>query len=138
MTTKPRGGSVSADKLQAENEFLRRGGFAEEIGKTVRVLLICLTSFGIVYLGGHAIEALAGKETDANILVSMIGTVEISMMLSWVFGAGGIAYGKAQQKLRKSTVERLHGRIESLEAELDPKRTSSKLTKRGDTNPEDE
>jgi hypothetical protein len=137
MSTKPRGSGQSVDRLQAENDFLRRGGFAEEIGKTVRVLLICLAVVGIVYLLGHAVETLAGKETEANIFVNLLGKLEISFVLSWIVGGAGLAYGLSQKKLRKSTVERLQKRIKELEADIDPTRTSSKLTPSGDTNPED-
>jgi len=115
MSTKPRG-STSVERLQAENDFLRRGGIAEEVGKSIRVLLICAAAVAITYLLGHAIESLSGKETDANIIVSL---------------------GRSQMKLRKATIERLHGRIKSLEEGIDPGRTTSKLTKSGDTNPGD-
>jgi hypothetical protein len=128
---------ATIDRLQAENDFLRRGGVAEEIGKSVRVLLICAAIIAVAYLLGHAIESLAGKETDANIFVNLLGKLEISVILSWVVGGAGVAYGRSQMKLRKTTVQRLHGRIKSLEIEIDPARQSSKLTPRGDTNPED-
>jgi hypothetical protein len=128
---------VTVDRLQAENDFLRRGGIAEEIGKTVRVLLVCGALVAIVYLLGHALEALAGKETDANIFVNLLGKLEASVILSWVVGGAGVVYGRSQMKLRKTTIERLQSRLKSLEEQLDPHRTSSKLTPRGDTNPED-
>jgi len=136
MSTKPRG-STSVERLQAENDFLRRGGIAEEVGKSIRVLLICAAAVAITYLLGHAIESLSGKETDANIIVSLLGKIEISVVLSWVVGAAGVVYGRSQMKLRKATIERLHGRIKSLEEGIDPGRTTSKLTKSGDTNPGD-
>lgn len=136
MATKQRG-AVTVESLQAENEFLRRGSIAEEIGKTVRVLLVSLAGIAIVYLVGHAIEALAGKDTDANIFVDLFGKLEVAAALSWMVGGGGVVYGRAQSKLRKSAVERLHGRIKDLETQIDPTRTSSKLTPRGDTNPGD-
>lgn len=137
MAPKSRGGSLSADRLQAENEFLRRGGMAEEIGKSVRVLLVCVSAVCIVYLLAHAIESLAGKQTDASILVNLLGKLEISVLLSWAVGGAGLMYGRSQNRLRKRTIERLHGRIKDLESEIDPGRTSSKLTPRGETNPED-
>ena len=136
MASKSRG-VPTVDRLQAENDFLRRGGIADEIGKSVRVLLICAAAVAIAYLLGHAIESLSGKDTDANIIVSLLGKLEISVILSWVAGGAGVAYGRSQMKLRKTTVERLHARIKSLETEIDPARKSSKLTPRGDTNPED-
>ena len=131
------GRKPTAERLQAENDFLRRGGIVQEIGKTVRFLLVAAATVGIVYLLGHSIEALAGKQTEANILVSLLGTLEVSVVLSWVVGGAGVAYGRAQNKLRKTTVERLHKRIHDLESAIDQNRSSSKLTPRGDTNPED-
>lgn len=129
-------GKQAAIRSEAENDFLR--SLVEEIGKTVRWALVAGAALGIVYLLAQAVEALAGKQTEANILVSMLGTVEVSVALSWVVGAGGVIYGRAQKKLRQRTVARLHGRIASLEKQIDPGRSSSKLTPTGDTNPEDE
>jgi hypothetical protein len=132
-----RGGKKSVDKLEAENEFLRKGGWAEEIGKTVRTIVLASAGIAGIYLLTHAVEALAGKKTDANILVSFLANLDVSIMLSWAVGGAGVLYGRAQNKLRKTTVERLESRIRKFEAQVDPGRSSSKLTPRGETNPED-
>ena len=48
-----------------------------------------------------------------------------------------LIYGVLQRKLRRDAIQRLHGRVEALEKERDPSRTSSTLTSRGDTRRED-
>jgi hypothetical protein len=135
MATAQKGRSV--ERLQAENEFLRLGGIAEQIGRTVRVLLVSVAVVVIVYFVTHALEALAGKSTDANIFVSLLANMEISVALAWGVGVAGVAYGRHQRGLRKTTIARLQGRIHDLETNIDPNRTSSRLTPQGDTNPED-
>lgn len=84
-----------------------------------------------------SVKALAGQTTLADIGIDFLGKVEISVALAWAVGAGGTAYGWSQRKLRKDTVERLQERIEELEVTIDDQRSSSRLTKRGDTRPED-
>ena len=84
-----------------------------------------------------AVEALAGQTTLADIGINFLGKVEVSVALAWSFGAVGVAYGWQQRKLRKDTVERLQNRIQALEQMIDRGRSSSNLTPRGDSRPED-
>lgn len=53
-------------------------------------------------------------------------------------GLAGVLYGRRQAKLRRDVVERLHHYQELWETMKDPNRTSSNLTKRGETRKEDE
>lgn len=92
----------------------------------------------IFYFGYSSIELLAGKETLSNIAVSLLTDIKISVAIAWTAAGGGLIYGLRQKKLRKDTVERLQGRIKELELRHDPNRTSSDLTPRGETRPEDE
>jgi len=130
-------GKASVERLQAENAFLKRGGIAEEVGKTVRFLVGAAAACFVAYMFALCADSLAGKSTNANILVNLAGKFEASLLLSWGVGVGGVLYGRGQRKLRKSTTERLTQRIVELEQGIDPNRSSSKLTKTGDTNPED-
>jgi hypothetical protein len=94
----------------------------------------------IVILGWFAyksVEVLAGKTTLADIGVNVLANVNISVAIAWTASFLGTGYGIRQRKLRKDTVERLQQRIQFLEGAIDPKRTSSTLTPRGDTRPED-
>lgn len=90
----------------------------------------------------RTLSRFAGKNTLADIslsaLINIDGLPIIVGGLSVVFGVGGIAYGRAQAELRRTTVERLHQYQEKYERSIQPGRTTSKLTPRGDTRPEDQ
>lgn len=95
---------------------------------------------GIVLISRYAyltVESLAGQNTLADIGINFLSDIKVSVGLAWGACAGGIIYGERQRKLRKNTVERLQGRIRDLETEIDPDRSTSNLTHRGDTRPED-
>lgn len=112
----------------------------------------------IAYFCTDAIHALAGKATDADINVNANIKAEGSLSINngkqvkqsndWIelapgvlgllFGVFGIIYGRAHNHLRKDTVERLQDRIRQFEEMEDPSRSTSKLTKRGETRPEDQ
>jgi hypothetical protein len=92
----------------------------------------------IVRYGYLAVQALSGKQTAANIGVNVLANLSISEALAWVLAGGSIIYGQRQAKLRRDTTERMHGRNKVLEERVDPGRTSSQLTTRGQTSPEDD
>ena len=92
---------------------------------------------GISYFVYRTIQSLAGEHTIANIAIRIITNLKINQWLAYVIGIAGIGYGCMQKRSRKRTIEHLSERKEELEKMLDPKRTSSMLTKRGETNPED-
>jgi p-aminobenzoyl-glutamate transporter AbgT len=84
------------------------------------------------------VRSLAGQTTIADIGVNILGNFRISTAISYVFMFSGVLYGASERELRKRTVERLAKRISELELQLDPNRSSSNLTSRGDTRPEDQ
>ena len=98
-----------------------------------------------------SIDSLSGKVTSANINVSIdlweqiknsladVATSCVSVgILGIIFGVGGIIFGRKCLQLKNETVEKLHQYQVKWEKQHDPKRTSSKLTPRGETRPEDE
>jgi hypothetical protein len=89
------------------------------------------------YWAFRAIEVLADKTTITSIVIDVLGKVEISIVFTFSAGIFGLLYGLRQRKLRKNTVERLQQRIGMLETQLDINRSSSLLTVRGDSRPED-
>lgn len=115
-----------------EFEYLRRYSFGANVTKII-VELIRFGAFVLVaYYVKEMIGDLAGKETIANINISIWDKA-----LGAIFGGGGIWHGSKQKNLRKQTVERLQKRIIELESKIDNNRSSSNLTPIGDTNPED-
>lgn len=124
-------------QLETELRVLRKARFSEG---TVAVFLSVIRWGAIVLIARYAymaIDTLAGKTTIAELFVQFFSQLEVSTKISWVVAVGGFAYGWKQRRLRKDTVERLQSRIQALEKRTDPGRSTSHLTPRGDTRPED-
>jgi len=100
-----------------------------------------LIKFGALALiaryGYLAIEALAGKTTLASIIVQFLASVKVTQGLAYVIGLSGCAYGAFQRRLRRTAIARIAARNTERELGIDPGRSSSGLTPRGETNPED-
>lgn len=94
--------------------------------------------FGSVYFIYRSVAVLAGKQTFASVGLSVLGNVKVSEGIYIVLTAGSIIYGVGQRQLRRRNIERLTKHSIALEKQLDPKRTTSGLTKRGTTRPEDQ
>lgn len=92
------------------------------------------------YCAWQAVASLAGQQTDASIAI-MIDFFSRSHGIvtgaALVFGIAGVGYGYVQRSQRRRTVESMQHHVRELEVQIDPSRTSSGLTTRGDTNPED-
>jgi hypothetical protein len=127
----------SKETLQAEITFLKRGGIAEQVGTVIQAMLKWSALAFAFWCFKEAVIAYAGKTSEANVIVSFLGTMEISNAIAWIFGAGGVAYGYKQRNLKAETVERLQSRIKELEKKFDSRRSSSQLTTKGETNPKD-
>lgn len=131
------GKSRSKDDLLRENRYLRRNHISQNIVILISNLAKWATLALIAYFGYLSIAVLAGKTTASNIAISFFSDLKINKDLALIFGGSGLAYGGYQRQLRKKTIERLQGRIQTLEKCLDQRRSSSKLTTRGSTRPED-
>ena len=127
----------TAAELAAENKLLRTGNLATGVNN---VLLNLIRWGGVVLIFRYiylSIEALSGKTTMAAIGVNFLGNLTVSQSLAYILGGGGLLYGLGERRLRKRLVKRIGGRTRQLEAAIDPRRTSSNLTERGETNPRD-
>ena len=93
----------------------------------------------IAYFAYRSIDTLAGRTTlaDMGVSVSFFTGARIADLMAWVLAVVGVGYGLAQRSLRGRTVARQEGRVIALETKIDPERTSSRLTRRGKTRPED-
>lgn len=91
----------------------------------------------IAVLFRQSVVSLAGKYTFADIGVKFLGDFTASENVAYIFGAGGIAYGLRRKKLQESNIQRLGEQIKQYEKELDPQRSSSRLTVKGKTRKED-
>jgi len=89
----------------------------------------------IIYL---MVGRLAGKTTFAQIGVSMLGELRLPDAVAYVFGGSGLLYGLNERRLRHKKTKGLTTYTAELEKRIDPNRTSSHLTAKGTTRPEDE
>ena len=142
-------------KLTRENAELRaevRIGKRISIGQSISKAITTFFKYGFIalifFFVERSIADLAGKQTDANILVAAVADfnfiddlassyTKVFCVIVSLFGVIGLGYGKIQSSLRKRTVKRLAAQIIELEEQIDPGRSSSNLTPTGDTNPED-
>ena len=103
--------------LRAQLDILRSANRSDSIVIVIRDLIkwggICF----IVYCCYLAVDSLAGRATNAEF---------------------GFNYGKHQNNLLKDVIERIEKRNSILEKRLDPERSSSMLTPRGETRVEDD
>lgn len=124
-------------QLEAEVQRLRSGSRSNAV---VQVISQTIKWGGLCFLAWcfkESIEALAGKDTLSDIKIALLSDLNINQWLAYAVGGGGIVYGLSQRHLRKSTVETIQSRNQKLEKMVDPKRSSSNLTPRGNTRPED-
>jgi hypothetical protein len=83
------------------------------------------------------IRALSGQTTVAQFLVTLLGNVTISKWAAYALTGCSVGYGWREHKLRLKVNETLGDRNSKLEKQVDPQRSSSKLTRRGETDPRD-
>lgn len=94
---------------------------------------------GVAYFTYLSIDSLSDTTTlvDANIIFSMFISRENDYGLPWLIAFISIAFGAAQTWLRYRKTEEMQKHIQELESHIDPQRTGSGLTARGETNPKD-
>ena len=127
----------SKKELEIENRLITSHRRSEGISSVLNNLI---KYAAIVFVARYcflSIHAIAGQSTVMNVMVNLIANKWFAIVTSLLLNVGCVSYGKHQNKLRKDTIERYEKRIRELEAKIDPRRTSSQLTPRGDTNPED-
>lgn len=112
---------------------------ADQVFRTLRTLIRCGTVALIFYWGFGALEALAGQDTKLSIALSLVFTVlaEIKFAIAIALTGLATAWAFLERTLRLRKVDSMQGRIKHLEGIIDPTRSSSGLTTRGTTNPQD-
>ena len=128
---------------------MARGRSKEELDAQVHIRRIDATASvantfirfaGLGFLGfcaWRSIAALAGQTTLASIGISVLGKVYVSEAAAWLLAVGSVGYGITQRQLRRRVIARYAPIMREHEKAVDPRRTSSQLTERGDTKPED-
>jgi hypothetical protein len=120
-----------------EAEYFFRARRLDIIDAAVRLLVPWGSLVAIAFWVHSDVVALAGRRTLAHIGLSFIGDIRISDAVAYIFGAAGTGYGIAERRLRQKNITRLAEENRTLEKKVDAFRSSSNLTRRGTTRPED-
>lgn len=75
------------------------------------------------------VQALAGKDTKASVLLQFLTNLPVRDIIFAVFGAGGVTWGARERHLRRKHTARLADQNQELESQLDPHRSTSGLTR---------
>lgn len=132
MSTSPQPG-----RSKASLDYAVRIRIIDTIDANLRLLIKFGLLAVIALFGYRSISVLAGQHTFADIGVRFLSDIRLGTSLGYALGAGGLYYGRKQKKLREDTIQQLAPRIKELETLRDANRSSSGLTKRGHTRPED-
>ena len=132
---------MSDDQPSQESALKYRYQFFQSVTTTIGTACRWGGAAVIVYYLYKSVEAVAGRVTVANVDIALdpFATrwpVRVCLALG-ALGVIGSLYGWRERRLRRTTIERLQRRNQTLEKLIDPNRTSSELTPRGDTRPED-
>jgi hypothetical protein len=106
---------------------------------TARTAIRAGAAIGALYVLAGALESFAGQDTNLSIglTLTLQALLELKFIIALSFGGMGVVYGLAERWLRHRKVENMQARIRQLETSIDPGRSTSGLTPRGKTNPQD-
>jgi hypothetical protein len=129
--------NMGRKELEVEVMFLRRRLRADQTTTILTTSIRWGCAAGIAYFGYRSLGVLAGQNTTLSVILKVLVNKHVVTLIALLCGAGGVSYGLGERGVRKRSVERLQRRIEKFERGIDPGRSSSGLTPRGDT-PENE
>jgi hypothetical protein len=123
----------TAAELRAENALLKQARGSSDLALVITHGMKYACIAFIAWCAYRTIASLSGETTIAHIVINLLGSVSVSQGVAWIFGVGGTGYGVYQRKLRRDYIEKHEARVKGLEAQIDPDRSSSGLTRRGQT-----
>ncbi|HTS10456.1 MAG TPA: hypothetical protein VMP68_33135 [Candidatus Eisenbacteria bacterium] len=92
----------------------------------------------IAHAVSQAFIAYAGQSSYADLSVRLLANVSVVWELSLTLSGISVTLYVRERGLHRNTRQRLTARITELELRIDPQRTSSQLTPRGETRKGDE
>lgn len=119
---------------ELELRYQLRFRITDTVSKALDQLIPGATGILIVYFGIYrTVQELTNKQTLALFGFSLFADLRPNEMIAWLAVFVAWIFGINAQRLRRNTTARLTGRIQELEQRLDPNRTTSGLTPRGQT-----
>lgn len=122
-------------------DFQARMEFHKSLRLITRMIGIVLVTALLSIFGYLTVRQLAGRTSFADMTFRVLADVKankpISEILGYLFGFVGISYGTAEKWLRRRHIQRTAPMTLDRERQFDPDRTSSSITLKGETRPED-
>lgn len=100
---------------------------------TARTAIRAIGGVAAAYVLSDIVEAIAGQTTNFHFSVF----ADLKFAASITVAGLSVVWALRERWLRHRKVEQLQGRIRELEMRIDPHRSSSGLTPKGQTNPRD-
>jgi hypothetical protein len=123
--------------LNEDRRFRLISRVIDSLAALGRTGFFVLAVLGLGAYTRDVLVAFAGKETAANLVISLIVNLQADRWVAYVVGALGLGYGAVERHVRQRNIRRLTAHTEELEKRLYPGRTSSGLTPKGKTRRED-
>jgi len=101
-------------------------------------VMMWLTLGYCAHAAAQAFIAYAGQSSYADLSVRLLANVSVVWELSLTLSGISVTLYVRERRLHRNTRQRLTARITELELRIDPHRTSSQLTPRGETRKGDE
>ncbi len=137
MADKKKSDAKKPNQQELQLKYRLRNKRIDAAGTIVSTFIKWASLAFVAYCVRDAVVALSGKLTLAQIGVNVLGNVKVSESLELVVSVTAVIYGLGERKLRHTKTEYLAGRLKKYETELDRGRSSSHLTPKGTTRPED-
>lgn len=133
MTQPPDSDDTSQKKKDiGEREFNLKLYKIERYTKLAALSIRGIVFFGLAWCIKEALVAHAGEETLVTYVANLQFSEVVGEVAKWVTMIVLAMWGYAERKSRKGYIERNQSRVRELEERLDPSRTSSELTPRGE------
>jgi hypothetical protein len=106
---------------------------------TFRTFIRAAAVFGVAFVGFGALREFAGKATEVSVAFGLLlnALIELKFLAAISLTGAACAWAAVERWLRHRKVESMQARIRELETAIDPNRSTSGLTPRGQTNPRD-
>jgi len=120
-----------------QNEYSIKFKKLDIVNSAIQTTLKLSALVAICAILASALKVMSGKQTLLNVTMLLIANLKMSEKISYILGLGGLLYGYRQRRLRRIVIENMSGHQRKLELLLDPQRTSSGITPKGTTRPDD-
>ena len=125
--------ALSVDQL----EFAVKYKKLDIVNSAIQTIIKMSGLVAVSAILGSALKVLAGKQTLLSVAMEVVANWKLSAKISYAVAVSGVAYGLRQRRLRRLVIQQMSEHQRKLEQALDGSRSSSGITLKGTTRPDD-